>query len=71
VAAEATLAAWVADPATKGLAMLVTDRIDVIPRDTALRLAERALAGPHAAALRPALASAKTAGIPELAGASK
>lgn len=56
--AEATLAKWVVDPNTKGLAMLVTDRVGAIPEDVAVRLATGALAGPHAAAVKGAIEAA-------------
>lgn len=67
-AAEATLLGWVVDPDTKGLALLVADRIDAMPPEIALRVAERALSGPHAATVRASLAAAKTPGIPALVG---
>ena len=44
-----TLAAWVADPQAKGLALLVLDQIDDLPEPLALQIAAQALAGPHAA----------------------
>lgn len=48
-AVQGELAAWVADPEARGLALLVLDQLDSLPEPLALDLATRALAGPHAA----------------------
>ena len=48
-AAEPTLTAWVTDPNTRGLAILVLDELNTLPEPLALRLATATLSGPHAA----------------------
>lgn len=47
--ASPALFAWVEGPTTRGLALLVLDRLDRLPDPLALELAAAALKGPHAA----------------------
>lgn len=58
---------WMVSPDTKGLALLVVQKIDLLPAPTAQDLAIRGLAGPHAASLRPRLARAADPDLRRLA----
>jgi hypothetical protein len=47
--------AWMADPASGGLAELTAKAMDALPNDLAVRFAMAGLNGPHHAAITPAL----------------
>lgn len=51
-AVEPTIAAWMTDPHTKGLALLAAGHLDVMPRPVAVRIAGVGLAGPYAEDVR-------------------
>ena len=50
---QSTLQAWVADPGTKGLAIVVMGSLDRMPVSVSVPVAQAALAGPMADLLRP------------------
>ncbi|MEQ1570177.1 MAG: hypothetical protein ABMA64_31375 [Myxococcota bacterium] len=61
------LEAWVTTDATRGLALLVADRVDLLPTDVAVRVTAAAMAGPHAAELGPRLAASGRAEVRDAA----
>lgn len=65
--AEADALAWVADPEAAGLTTLVIGRLDGLPLDSAKRIGEAALAGPHAEIARRRLEKLRTPELRNLA----
>lgn len=66
-AAKAELLGWMADPAAKGLALMLLTELDQLPEPLAMELAQAALAGPLADEARPRIAKAENATIRALA----
>jgi hypothetical protein len=64
----AVLQQWVVDPNTRGLALLVLDRLDRVPAPVALEVAKAALSGPHAGLASPRIARSAYPEVKALAG---
>lgn len=64
-AGEAEFTRWMTGPDTKGLAMLLADRVDSLPVPLAERVVASGLAGPHADVVRTRVL---TSARPELRG---
>ena len=67
-AAEVELSRWMTGSKTKGLAMLLSDRIDALPVPLATRVVAAGLGGPHAEEVRARVAKSTHAELQSLAG---
>ena len=65
--AEEDALKWVADPAQVSLTTLVLGRLDTLPLDSATRIAQAALAGPHAEIAKVRIAKLRTPELKALA----
>lgn len=62
--------AWMASADTRGLCLLVTQRLDTLPVGTAVRWVQVGLSGPHAAEVRAAVEASARPELRALLGAS-